>query len=152
MIKDVTDTFKKAVIGETWQESLAKIESEIYEKFLRIKTMFERENLKQMKNTLAKHVAPVESKIRHNQFTSPQDLMEAVSKMKKDFLEELKDVSIKNKELLLSQECERIVFKGMDYIFMTLQNQLQCDKRQFDEKINYLEGQISSMKTEQQED
>lgn len=46
VIKDVTETFKKTVIGDTWQESLAKIESEISEKFLRIKTMFERENNK----------------------------------------------------------------------------------------------------------
>lgn len=66
--------------------------------------------------------------------------MEAVDKMKKEFLEELKSSNFKNKELLLSQECERIVFKGMENIFQNQQNLLQREKRQFDEKVTYMEG------------
>jgi hypothetical protein len=61
---------------------------------------------------------PIESKIRMNQFTNPQDFLASITELKKEFKTKTEGSVYSGKELILSQECERVVFKGMEHLFM----------------------------------
>jgi UDP-N-acetylglucosamine transferase subunit ALG13 len=140
----VIETFKQTAIGDNLKENEAKIMLEISQKYQRIKTQFEREYSKKLKNTLAKLVQPVESNIRSSTFKNPQDLMADINKLKTEFLEETKGSTFKQKELVLSQECERLVFKGMEKLYISCNNVNEGEKRQLTEKLNYLEQTITT--------
>lgn len=45
--------------------------------------------------------------------------MDAIKALKADFNEATKDSNFKEKDLILSQECERLVYKGMENLYIS---------------------------------
>ena len=111
-----------------------------------MKTQFLRVYEKQIKQTLSSLTMDIESKIRMNQYKTPQDFLQDINKMKQEYLSQVSYSTFKNKELILSQECERIVFKGMENLFMNNSNSYSSEKRHLTERVNYLEQQLSAKK------
>lgn len=61
---------------------------------------------------------PIESKIRNNKYQCPSDLMADITQLKNDFGKS-SDSRCKERELIFSQECEKLVFKGMESLYIS---------------------------------
>lgn len=75
--------------------------------------------------------------------------MQDITALKQDFQKTADpETRCKDQELLLSQECERLVFKGMEHLYINATNSAQGEKRHLTEKIMYLEQQLQTHKSE----
>lgn len=140
--QSVTQTFKQSAFGELIEAAQAKIEKEIEEKWQAIKARFARDYQKQLKQQIQALVTPIESKIRMNQFKTPQDLMQDMNQLKQDFASAAPESGCKDRELAFSQECERLVFKGMEHLYINASNSSQGEKRHLTEQVTFLEQQL----------
>ena len=142
------DQFKEDVFGGQEQigPCLTKIEEQIKAKYEIIKTQFLRKFEKQLQKVMQPFVNEIESKIRLNAYKGPQEILDDINELKQQFLNCTSRSKFKNKELILSQECERLTFKAMEHLYMSLQNNVNGEKRQLEERVNYLEQQIQSNK------
>ena len=67
---------------------------------------------------LAPKMNEIESKIRLKSYAEPQDLLDDINELKIEFHNQTELSNFKNKELILSQECERLTFKGMEMLYI----------------------------------
>lgn len=81
-----------------------------------------------------------------NLYKGPQDVLSDINKLKDTFAKETEDCSLKSKDLLLSQECEKLVFKSLEHLLITASMTSNSEKRNSQERINYLEQQLNLKK------
>ena len=65
------------------------------------------------------HSGAIEQKIRSEAFKTIQDLVDDIRKMKKDFMEETAFTALKEKDLILFEEVERLLIKGFESLWRT---------------------------------
>lgn len=65
------------------------------------------------------HSSAIEQKIRSEAFKTVQELVDDIRKMKKDFMEETASMALKEKDLILFEEVERLLIKGFESLWRT---------------------------------
>ena len=142
----VIEKFKSEAFGDDVTECVKKIEKEIQERYKSLKMRLAKQYENQFKSILAPISAPVEQKIRLDQYQKPQDLLDDITKMKELYLAETKEMEYNRKELLLSHECERLITKGFENMWRKLRDESNFSKREVEERTNYLQQQLKDKK------
>ena len=86
------------------------------------------------------HSSAIEQKIRSESFKTIQDLVDDIRKMKKDFMEETASMALKEKDLILSEEVERLLIKGFESLWRTNGAQTRLFEKQLEERTRYFES------------
>lgn len=90
----------------------------------------------------------METLIRGDTLKRPSDLLDELKSVKDSYHESTKDLTFRDKELILTKETERLAIKGLENLWRISKDSSNLAGRQLEEKVIYLEEQLKNKKEE----
>jgi hypothetical protein len=81
----------------------------------------------------------METLIRGDTLKRPSDLLDELKSVKDSYHESTKDLTFRDKELILTKETERLAIKGLENLWRISKDSSNLAGRQLEEKVIYLE-------------
>ena len=97
-------------------------------------------------DSILSEVEAIESQIRQELITTPQELLKEIDQLKTSFTKKTATIIYKLKDLVITATCEKILMKGFECIIRKDKEQLTNNVRQLTDKVHYLEKDLSGKK------